>query len=61
VRDRQLTAWAMARPILCDDCVTSIYIYITSIYRYTQTNGAVSMVNKGKPHHSFVYTLYKST
>jgi hypothetical protein len=21
-------------------------------------NGAVSMVNKGKPHHSFVYTLY---
>jgi hypothetical protein len=25
---------------------------------YTQNNGAVSMVNKGKPHHSFVYTLY---
>jgi hypothetical protein len=25
---------------------------------YTQQNGAVSMVNKGKPHHSFVYTLY---
>ena len=21
-------------------------------------NGAVSMVNKGKPHHSFVHTLY---
>jgi hypothetical protein len=25
---------------------------------YTQKNGAVSMVNKGKPHHSFVYALY---
>jgi hypothetical protein len=25
---------------------------------YTQKNGAVSIVNKGKPHHSFVYTLY---
>jgi hypothetical protein len=25
----------------------------------TQKNGAVSMVNKGTPHHSFVYTLYK--
>jgi hypothetical protein len=25
---------------------------------YTQNNGAVSMVNKGKQHHSFVYTLY---
>ena len=25
---------------------------------YTQKNGAVSMVNKGKPHHYFVYTLY---
>jgi hypothetical protein len=25
---------------------------------YTQKNGAVSMVNKGNPHHSYVYTLY---
>jgi hypothetical protein len=25
---------------------------------YKQKNGAVSMVNKGKPHHYFVYTLY---
>jgi hypothetical protein len=25
---------------------------------YTQNNGADSMVNKGKLHHSFVYTLY---
>ena len=24
---------------------------------YTQKNGAVSMVNKGIPHHSFVYIL----
>jgi hypothetical protein len=30
-----------------------------SYTEYTQTNGAVSMVNKGKQHHSFVYTLYK--
>jgi hypothetical protein len=28
---------------------------------YTQNNGAVSMVNKGKPHHSFVYILYLMT
>ena len=33
-----------------------LYIYLYT--GYTQKNGAVSMVNKGKPHHSFVYTLY---
>jgi hypothetical protein len=31
---------------------------ILAYTEYTQKNGAVSMVNKGKPHHSFVYTLY---
>jgi hypothetical protein len=41
----------------------SIYVKqckkVISIYTgYTQENGAVSMVNKGKQHHSFVYTLY---
>ena len=34
------------------------YYYIFVYTGYTQKNGAVSMVNKGKPHHSFVYTLY---
>jgi hypothetical protein len=31
---------------------------VTTYTGYTQNNGAVSMVNKGNPHHSFVYTLY---
>jgi hypothetical protein len=35
--------------LLCMPCIYT---------EYTQKNGAVSMVNKGKPHHSFVYTLY---
>ena len=30
--------------------------YMYTYTGYTQKNGAVSMVNKGKPHHSFVYT-----
>ena len=35
-----------------------IILFIVHYTGYTQKNGAVSMVNKGKPYHSFVYTLY---
>jgi hypothetical protein len=38
--------------------MTSKGLSVNGYTGYTQTNGAVSMVNKGKPHHSFVYTLY---
>jgi hypothetical protein len=38
--------------------MTSLHTYVSGHTGYTQNNGAVSMVNKGKPHHSFVYTLY---
>jgi hypothetical protein len=40
-------------------CISAIN-FESNYTEYTQKNGAVSMVNKGKPHHYFVHTLYIS-